>query len=112
MINMAENEKKSFSFSRTTSPNLCEWRSIGALFCGSSDTMSEKLKQLWLLLPGHNSKAHRSVSLLLPSKDGGVCKHRPKGFGANRRSRWSPWFLSSVIQVSLNEMFLKPVIIL
>lgn len=49
--------------------------------------------------------AGQSVSVILPSQDGGVCKPRPKGFGADRRSWRSPGFFTAVIQVSILKYF-------
>lgn len=43
--------------------------------------------------------AEQSLTVILPSQDGGVRQPRPKGFGAVGRSRWSPRFSSSAVQV-------------
>lgn len=51
--------------------------------------------------------AEQSVSVILPSQDGGVCKPRPKGFGANKRSWRSSRFSSSVVQVGVINIVLS-----
>ena len=76
-----------------------------AVSCSYTDLYVEPGDSISVVSSRTCFNAGQSDSVSLPSQDGGVCKPRPKGFGADRRSWRSSGFLTAVIQVSIVKYF-------